>query len=122
MRMTTRVAAALMLFAALLAAAGELWAQEAVSLTTPTSATTTTYSVTYVGLDIAANRIVVQGTTNVGTTWIRVYDSTTTPTGATLLHTLNTANFSVNSLVKQIYTRLQTDGVIAAGSITGSPQ
>lgn len=43
------------------------------------------------------------------------------PTGATLIHTINTSNFSVNSLAKAIYNRLQTDGYIGAGSITGTP-
>lgn len=51
----------------------------------------------------------------------KTYDGGTVPTGATLLHTLNIANFSgATSLVKAIYLRLLADGVLA-GSISGTP-
>lgn len=109
-----------------------LHAQEAVTLTTPVAKTTSTYTIAYVGLDVANSRIVVQLASNIGDPLIATYDAAglavngvpkaPTPTGATLLHSLNAANFTTNSFVKQVYTRLQTDGVIAAGSVTGSPQ
>lgn len=52
----------------------------------------------------------------------KTYDSTTTPTGSTLLHTLNIANFSSGpSLIRSIYIRLIGDGVIT-GTISGTPQ
>ena len=44
------------------------------------------------------------------------------PTGATLLHTINTANFTTNSMSKRIFQQLQSDGYIAAGSIAGTPE
>lgn len=99
-----------------------VYAQEAVTLTTPVVKTDTTYNVKYIGLDYSASSIVIQLQSNTGFVVVKTYDSTTTPTGATLLHNLNTANFSVNSLMKAVYNRLLTDGVIPAGSITGSAQ
>jgi hypothetical protein len=97
-------------------------AQEIHTLTTPVTVTTTTYTLTYLGLDVAGNRIVVNLTSNTGVLLSKTYDNTTTPTGATLLHTLNIANFTTNSLVKAVYNRLIADGVIPAGSISGTPQ
>lgn len=43
------------------------------------------------------------------------------PSGATLLHTVNTANFTTNSLSKQIFLRLQADCYLPAGAISGAP-
>ena len=43
------------------------------------------------------------------------------PSGATLLNNLNNANLSTTSLVKRILQRLQTDGYITAGTISGTP-
>lgn len=97
-------------------------AQEAVTLTTPVIKTDTTYSVKYIGLDYSASTIVVQLQSNTGFVVVKTYDANSVPTGSTLLHNLNTANFSVNSLMKAVYNRLLTDGVIPAGSITGSAQ
>lgn len=107
-------------------------AQESVSLTTPTTKTASTQQVGYLGLDPINSRILVQLVANTGDVTLATYDASgltvngvlkaATPTGATLLHTLNTANFSINSLMKQVYSRLQTDGVIAAGTISGSAQ
>ena len=47
----------------------------------------------------------------------------TQPTGAQLLTTLNKMNFSGGnpSLVARLFTRLQTDGYIPAGTIVGAP-
>lgn len=50
------------------------------------------------------------------------YTAETTPTGQALLTSLNTANLATNSLVKRVLQRLQTDGYIAAGSVTGTPE
>jgi hypothetical protein len=110
------------LFAVLLAfAAAVAVAQEVVTLTTPQTATATNCTVDYVGLDVTNARIVVQVHTNVGALTPKVYDATTTPTGATLLHSLNIGNFSTNSLLKAVYTRLSTDGV-CTGTVSGTPQ
>jgi hypothetical protein len=112
----------LLLIVALLSLGFAAGAQEIHTLTTPATLTTTTYSLNYVGLDVANNRIRVELVSNTGALVSKVYDNSTTPTGATLLHTLNTANFSVNSLVKGIFIRLIADGVIPAGSVSGTPQ
>ena len=51
------------------------------------------------------------------------YSSTTTPTGASLIRALNTANLSTpgNSLEQRIIAQLVTNGVLA-GTVTGTPQ
>lgn len=43
------------------------------------------------------------------------------PSGATLINGLNSANPSTKSLIKRIIERLQTDGHLAAGTISGTP-
>jgi hypothetical protein len=107
---------------ALLAYVGALaFAQEIVTLTTPATQTATSCSVTFIGLELTTNRITVNVQPNVGIQVTKVYDSTTTPTGATLLHQLNIGNFSTNSLLKAVYTRLSTDGV-CTGTVSGTPQ
>jgi hypothetical protein len=97
-------------------------AQESVTITTPVAKTTTSQRVSYIGLDLDNRKIVVELKSNLGETTNKVYDETTTPTGASLLTTLNRSNNSTTSLVKRVYQRLQTDGAIPAGSITGTPQ
>lgn len=93
---------------------------EQVDLVTPvTKPSITNYRVSYMNLDIDNARITVFLTANNGETLQKVYDSTTTPTGATLLHALNTGNFSTNSLLRAVYNRLIADGVIA-GTVTGA--
>lgn len=97
-------------------------AQETVTLTAPVVQTTTQYHVQVITLDLDASAIYVQlrGTNNELVQ--KTYNATTTPTGATLLHALNIGNFSTNSLIKAVYNRLLTDGVIPAGSIGGVAQ
>jgi hypothetical protein len=97
-------------------------AQELVTLTTPQTQTATSCSVNYLGLDLAANRIIVEVTLSpTGAKTSKVYDATTTPTGAALLTSLNRGNFSVNSLIRAVYARLSTDGV-CTGTVSGVPQ
>jgi hypothetical protein len=96
-------------------------AQELVTLTTPQTQTATTCTVDYIGLDLTNARIVVQAHTNVGPLSPKTYDASTVPSGATLLHALNTGNFSTNSLLKAVYNRLSTDGV-CTGTVSGTPQ
>jgi hypothetical protein len=100
---------------------GTVYAQEIVTLTTPAVQTATSCSVTFIGLELTTNRITVNVQPNVGTPITKVYDASTTPTGATLLHSLNIGNFSTNSLMKAVYNRLSTDGV-CAGTVSGVPQ
>jgi len=97
-------------------------AQEAVTLTTPiVKPSTSACSLDTLLLDVKGARIVASLTCNNGDQVTKQYDSFTTPTGATLLHSLNIGNFSVNSLIKAVYTRLITDGVIT-GTVTGVAQ
>ncbi len=82
----------------------------------------TRYKVDTLHLDLTRNTIAVHLVGDNGEVKDAVYGPATIPTGATLLHTLNVGNFSgATSLVKAIYNRLLTDGVIA-GTVSGSPQ
>lgn len=98
-----------------------LFAQEAVTLTAPVVKTATTCALDSVFIDIKNLRILATLEMNTGDTLTKQYDSTTTPTGASLLTSLNRGNFSVNSLIKAVHNRLILDGV-CVGTITGSPQ
>ena len=119
--MTTRRLMIAALFAALVLM--PMRAQEIHTLTTPVNVTTTTWTLQYVTIDLVNSRISAQLVSNAGALLVKTYDATTVPTGSTLLHSLNTGNFSgATSLAKSVYNRLVTDGVIAAGSVSGTPQ
>lgn len=117
---------------ALVLTVAALFAQETVTVTTPVVTTATSQQVRYIGFDLANSRIVVEVVANTGVLTVASYDSlgltvngvrtAATPTGATLLNSVNISNNTTTSLVKRVYQRLQADGVIAAGSITGTPQ
>lgn len=96
-------------------------AQEAVTLTAPIVKTANGCALDTLILDVARSRIVVTLTCAGGDPITKQYDSFTTPTGASLLTSLNRGNFTVNSLTKAVYTRLITDGVII-GTVSGVPQ
>lgn len=98
-------------------------AQEAVTLTTPIAKpATSSCTLTSLYLDIAATRIVATLSCNNGDQITKQYDSFSTPTGATLLSSLNvSANSAGNSLIKKVYARLIADGVMA-GTVTGIAQ
>lgn len=106
-------------------------AQEILTLTTPKTSTATTCKVQDVDLNLVTPAITATVLLDTGSTIQVVYGPTglivnsvltaATPTGATLLHALNTGNFTTNSLVKQVYTRLNTDGV-CVGTVSGTPQ
>ena len=78
-------------------------------------------------LDIETKSIYIQWIGNNNESGSAVYstpapiDHPSQPTGATLLNQLNNANLSSKSLVKRVLERLQTDGYISAGSISGTP-
>jgi hypothetical protein len=114
----------LLLFVAIAVAfAGGAVAQEAVNLTIPQTITVTSKHVGTICENFDANTILAEvHNASHAVVASKLYDSTTTPTGATLLHNLNTGNFSVNSLMKAVYNRLIVDGVIEAGTVAGSPQ
>lgn len=98
-------------------------AQEVVNLTAPVAPpANTSCRLERLTLEPLAGRIYVQTLGTNGEAASKVYDSTTTPTGASLLSALNTSNNSAGiSLIKRIYTRLSADGV-CVGTVTGTPQ
>lgn len=102
----------------------EVLAQESVTLNTPIVKTaTSSCALDYMNLDVGNSRILVALKCNNGDVITKVYDSTTTPTGASLLSALNTSNNSgANpSLIRRVYSRLIADNVIV-GTVSGTPQ
>lgn len=101
----------------------ELFAQERVDLAVPVVKTSTqNCALAYMVLDVENSRIKVDLKCNNGDVVSKVYDGTTSPTGAALLSSLNTSNNSAGtSLIRRVYARLIADGVIA-GTVSGSPQ
>lgn len=103
-------------------------AQEAVTLATPiTKPSIASCALDYLVIDpdlttVANGRIMA--VLQCGTDTVqKVYDASSTPTGASLLTSLNTSNNSGanTSLIKKVYTRLIADGVIT-GTVAGTPQ
>lgn len=97
---------------------------ESVDLTAPVARPSiTNYALDYLTLDVGTSTILVVLKSNAGDTIQKVYNSTTNPTGAALLSSLNTSNNSgANpSLIKKVYNRLLADGVLV-GNVNGSPQ
>lgn len=108
-----------------------LQGQEVVTLTTPvTKPNQTTIKLERFNIDVVSKTIYVQWLGNNNEAGSATYstpvppDHPTQPTGAALLTTLNKINLSgVNpSLVARILARLQSDGYIPAGSISGTPE
>jgi hypothetical protein len=111
-----------LLFLLVLTLAGGARAQESVTLTSPIIKTSTSScALETFDLNIPKATIAVTLTCNNGDAIGKVYNSTTTPTGASLISTLNTSNNSTTSLVKRVYNRLIADGVIT-GTVSGTPQ
>lgn len=101
-------------------------AQERVDLTTPIVKTSTQNcqldELHFSNLSVVANaRIDVVLLCNNSDKVTKTYNQHTSPTAASLVTTLNTANNSTTSLIKRVYNRLITDGVIT-GTVSGSPQ
>lgn len=102
--------------------AGAAFAQERVDLTAPIVKTSTqNCALDVLTLDVTRSAIFVTMRCNNGDTVSKTYDGGTTPTGASLLSTLNRGNFTTNSLIKAVYNRLTADGVIT-GTVSGTPQ
>ncbi len=112
-------------------------AQELVTLTTPvvTSSTATNIRLETIAIDLPAQSVIISWrvrdaggntlntvTTNASYPTPAPPGHLSQPTGATLIHTINTTNFSVTSLSKRIFQQLQADGYLAAGSIGGSAE
>lgn len=81
----------------------------------------TFYELERLTIDVKQKSIAAQLLGTNGESKSVVYNSTTSPTGASLLSTLNTSNNSAGtSLIKRVYNRLIADGVLV-GSVSGSP-
>lgn len=80
----------------------------------------TAYEVERLTFDIKAKTIHVQLLGDNGEALSKVYDSTTTPTGASLLTTVNTSDNRTVSLIKKVYNRLIADGILV-GTVSGTP-
>lgn len=92
---------------------------EKVTLTVPvTRPSVTDYIIGSLHLDWSGSRIDVTLLGSDGSTTTASY---TGATALTLMSALNTANLSVTSLHKRVVQRLQTDGLLGAGSISGTP-
>lgn len=71
-------------------------------------------------MNFANSTITVVVQDNLGNEVTNTYSAATMPTGATLLSQLNKANFTNNSLQKQIINRLVLDGFLPTGTVGGS--
>lgn len=113
----------LWILAVAFALATPLVAQEVINLTTPvTPPANNSCRLERLTIEPIVGRIYVYLLGTNGESTSKVYDSSTTPTGASLISSLNTSNNSAGtSLVRRIYNRLQLDGV-CVGTVTGTPQ
>lgn len=101
---------------------------EIITLTTPlTKPSQTTITIERITFDRVAQSVYVQWSGNNGEAASYAYvtpapiGATVTRTGASLLSLVNTRNFTTNSMMKQILQLIQTDGLIGAGSVSGTP-
>ena len=92
---------------------------EALVLTTPVAKNTTSYRVACLRLQrLPRPVIIVDVLSDQGDAVTQVYEG---ETARTLLNQLNTLNLTNNSLEHRILDRLATDGVIGAGTVSGTP-
>ena len=101
---------------------------ELITLTAPiVKPTQTTIRFERLILDLEAKSVHVQWLGNNGEPGSAFYptpapvDHSSQPTGQQLIQTLNTANLTANSLIRRTLARLQTDGYIPAGTLSGTP-
>ena len=92
---------------------------ERVDLTVSQTKTTTNYQLRHLSLNIISKQIAVELVSDTGGVITKVYDSTTTPTGATLLSQINASDNRTVSMVRKVYNRLVADGVLA-GTVSGT--
>lgn len=92
---------------------------EQLDLTTPevVSKTTTSYQVVFLQMDWDLKLINVRVKSNLGERKEILYEG---QIAVDYMRTLNTGNFSVNSLHKRILQRLSADGVLV-GTVSGVP-
>lgn len=97
---------------------------ETVTLTSPiTKPNVTGLSIDKIIIDVTNKSLYITWIGNTGELFSASYPTPSPnaqPSGTTLLHTINTMNFSSVSMVKRIFQQLQADNYISAGSISGS--
>lgn len=92
---------------------------ELLTLTTPiANAATTDYAVRYLELNMDQPSVVVAVRDNRGVYVRHAYTSTT---AMALMSFMNTKDFRSTSIQKEVIKRLQNDGVIGAGTVSGTP-
>ena len=107
--------------------AGQVIAQEVLTLTTPiVNPNTTACNLESIQIypsigALSQGRIVVYLKGSNGEVFTKTYDANSNPTGASQISLLNTANNTSTSMLKRIYQRISTDGV-CVGTVTGTPQ
>lgn len=104
-------------------------AQELVTLTVPiTHPNVASLRLSTMNVDYVAQSIYVVWISDNGESFSAAYTTPapaghlSQPTGAQILHTLNTTNFTSTSMSKKLFQELQADGYIAAGTIGGTAQ
>lgn len=101
---------------------------EQVTLTTPIASSLTTWQVARLLIDRMSQLIVIELVGSTGAMLQVRYptpappEHASQPTGQDLISTLNTVNLSTNSLQKRVLQRVQADGYIGSGGVTGSPE
>lgn len=101
---------------------------EVITLTTPiTKPTQTIVRLDRFIIDLASKSVTVQFIGENGEAGSAVYPTppplgSSQPSGQTLISTLNTANLTTTSLAKRVLQRIQLDGYVGAGSVTGTPE
>ena len=98
---------------------GYVWGTEQLDLTTPIQGSAiTSYKVLQLTLGTTPPVIDWTVVDNTGKTMSGSYNGSI---AATFLNQINTGNFTVTSLQKKIILRLQADGKLGAGTVSGSP-
>lgn len=100
---------------------------EVITLTTPLpKPTQTLVKLDRLTIDVTSKSVLIQWLGDNGEIGSAAYPTpapagSSQPSGQTLISTLNTSNFTTTSLAKRVLQRLQTDGYVGAGSVTGTP-
>jgi hypothetical protein len=91
---------------------------EILTLTTPIATSRTTYIINSLYLDWQTSAIVVR---LVGSDGVELQFSYGGNEAIALMTILNTSNLTTTSLYKRVLQKLQADGKLPAGTITGTP-
>jgi hypothetical protein len=103
---------------------------EELTLTTPTTVPKTKWKLAIFSVNVLVQMLTIEVYADSGERIVAIYPTpavigplgTLQPSGKEALSSLNTANNSAGtSMVKRILQRLQTDGYVGAGTVTGTP-